>query len=79
MEHIVQAVDRFVFRLTIVVYAVFVGYIMVWSVTPAAHPADVGDQRDFVGHRGGALLAVGVAFVGDGEASLWARASVSSR
>jgi hypothetical protein len=37
MEHIVQAVDRFVFRLTIVVFAVFVGYIMVWSVTPALH------------------------------------------
>ena len=38
MDHVVQAaVDPFVFRLTIFVLAVFVGYFVVWSVTPALH------------------------------------------
>ena len=37
MDHIVQAVDPFVFRLSIFVLAVFVGYFVVWSVTPALH------------------------------------------
>ncbi|HYM31709.1 MAG TPA: proton-translocating transhydrogenase family protein [Candidatus Cybelea sp.] len=31
------AVDPFVFRLSIFVLAVFVGYYVVWSVTPALH------------------------------------------
>jgi NAD(P) transhydrogenase subunit alpha len=43
------------------VLAVFVGYYVVWSVTPgAAHAADVGDQRDLLGDRRRRLLAVGV-------------------
>ncbi len=33
MDHIAQAVDPFVFRLSIFVLAVFVGYFVVWSVT----------------------------------------------
>jgi NAD(P) transhydrogenase subunit alpha len=33
----VEAVDPFVFRLAIFVLAVFVGYYVVWSVTPALH------------------------------------------
>src|ERR1700690_1832320 len=37
MEHLAQAVDPFVFRLSIFVLAVFVGYFVVWSVTPAPH------------------------------------------
>ena len=37
MEHVAQAVDPFVFRLSIFVLAVFVGYFVVWSVTPALH------------------------------------------
>ena len=37
MEHLAQAVDPFVFRLSIFVLAVFVGYFVVWSVTPALH------------------------------------------
>ena len=32
-----EAVDPFVFRLAIFVLAVFVGYYVVWSVTPALH------------------------------------------
>ena len=37
MDHIAAAVDPFVFRLSIFVLAVFVGYYVVWSVTPALH------------------------------------------
>ena len=37
MEHIAQVVDPFVVRLSIFVLAVFVGYFVVWSVTPALH------------------------------------------
>ena len=32
-----EAIDPFVFRLSIFVLAVFVGYFVVWSVTPALH------------------------------------------
>ncbi|MEO1038587.1 MAG: NAD(P) transhydrogenase subunit alpha [Pseudomonadota bacterium] len=32
-----EAVDPFIFRLSIFVLAVFVGYYVVWSVTPALH------------------------------------------
>ena len=35
MEHV--AVDPTVFRLAIFVLAIFVGYYVVWSVTPALH------------------------------------------
>jgi len=35
MEHIATTVDPFVFRFSIFVLAVFVGYYVVWSVTPA--------------------------------------------
>ena len=35
MEHL--AIDPFIFRLAIFVLAVFVGYYVVWSVTPALH------------------------------------------
>ena len=31
------AVDPFIFRLSIFVLAIFVGYFVVWSVTPALH------------------------------------------
>ncbi len=61
MDHIAQAVDPFVFRLSIFVLAVFVGYFVVWSVTNAISSVIVV----------GALLAVGVAMVGSG--GVWAR------
>jgi NAD(P) transhydrogenase subunit alpha len=32
-----EAVDPFVFRLSIFVMAILVGYYVVWSVTPALH------------------------------------------
>lgn len=34
---IATVVDPFVFRLTIFVLSIFVGYYVVWSVTPALH------------------------------------------
>ena len=37
MDHVAQAIDPFVFRFSIFVMAVFVGYYVVWSVTPALH------------------------------------------
>ena len=33
----ISAIDPLIFRLTIFVLAVFVGYFVVWSVTPALH------------------------------------------
>ena len=36
MEHMVE-IDPFVFRLSIFILAIFVGYFVVWSVTPALH------------------------------------------
>ena len=43
----------FISILSIFVLACFVGYYVVWSVTPGtAHAADGGDQRDLLGHRG---------------------------
>ncbi len=35
--HAVTGVDPFIFRLAIFVLAIFVGYYVVWSVTPALH------------------------------------------
>ena len=35
--HLVTGVDPFVFHLAIFVLAIFVGYYVVWSVTPALH------------------------------------------
>ena len=37
MERFMEAIDPFVFRLSIFVLAIFVGYYVVWSVTPALH------------------------------------------
>jgi len=69
MDHIAQTVDPFVFRLSIFVLAVFVGYFVVWSVTPALHTPlmSVTNAISSVIVVG----AVGVAMVGSGGA--WAR------
>src|SRR5262245_65767991 len=37
MDHLTTAVDPFMFRFSIFVLACFVGYYVVWSVTPALH------------------------------------------
>ena len=62
MEHVAQAVDPFVFRLSIFVLAVFVGYYVVWSVTPALHTPLMSVTNAISSVIVvGALLAVGVA------------------
>jgi NAD(P) transhydrogenase subunit alpha len=67
-----EAVDPFVFRLSVFVLAVFVGYYVVWSVTPALHTPLMSVTNAISSVIVvGALLAVGVALVGEG--TLWAR------
>ena len=59
-----DAVDPFVFRLSIFVLAVFVGYYVVWSVTPALHTPLMSVTNAISSVIVvGALLAVGVALV----------------
>src|SRR5271170_1462096 len=75
MEHIAQAVDPFVFRLSIFVLAVFVGYFVVWSVTPALHTPLMSVTNAISSVIVvGALLAVGVALVANDAGPIWARA-----
>ena len=72
MDHIAQAVDPFVFRLSIFVLAVFVGYFVVWSVTPALHTPLMSVTNAISSVIVvGALLAVGVA--------PWSRAAAAGR
>ena len=60
------AVDPFVFRFSIFVLAVFVGYYVVWSVTPALHTPLMSVTNAISSVIVvGALLAVGVALVGE--------------
>ena len=63
------------FRLSIFVLAVFVGYYVVWSVTPALHTPLMSVTNAISSVIVvGALLAVGVALVADDNGPLWARA-----
>jgi NAD(P) transhydrogenase subunit alpha len=68
------AVDPFVFQLAIFVLAVFVGYFVVWSVTPALHTPLMSVTNAISSVIVvGALLAVGVALTGNDSGPLWAR------
>jgi NAD(P) transhydrogenase subunit alpha len=68
------AVDPFMFRLSIFVLAVFVGYFVVWSVTPALHTPLMSVTNAISSVIVvGALLAVGVDLVGDDSGPIWAR------
>jgi H+-translocating NAD(P) transhydrogenase subunit alpha len=68
------AIDPFVFRFSIFVLAVFVGYYVVWSVTPALHTPLMSVTNAISSVIVvGALLAVGVTLVGSGG-SIVARA-----
>jgi H+-translocating NAD(P) transhydrogenase subunit alpha len=69
------ALDPFVFRLAIFVLAVFVGYYVVWSVTPALHTPLMSVTNAISSVIVvGALLAVGVDSLGvNGDGPLWAR------
>jgi NAD(P) transhydrogenase subunit alpha len=60
------AIDPFVFRLSIFVLAIFVGYYVVWSVTPALHTPLMSVTNAISSVIiVGALLAVGVEVVGE--------------
>ena len=68
MDHVAQVVDPFVFRLSIFVLAVFVGYFVVWSVTPALHTPLMSVTNAISSVIVvGALLAVGVGLVSSGS------------
>ena len=67
-----DVVDPFVFRLSIFVLAVFVGYYVVWAVTPALHTPLMSVTNAISSVIVvGALLAVGVPMISSGSG--WAR------
>ncbi|HEX2215557.1 MAG TPA: proton-translocating transhydrogenase family protein [Xanthobacteraceae bacterium] len=67
------AIDPFIFRLSIFVLAVFVGYYVVWSVTPALHTPLMSVTNAISSVIVvGALLAVGVDLATEPGAG-WAR------
>ena len=75
LRAIPDTVDPFVFRLSIFVLAVFVGYYVVWSVTPALHTPLMSVTNAISSVIVvGALLAVGVALVANDSGPIWARA-----
>ena len=73
------AIDPFVFRLAIFILAIFVGYYVVWSVTPALHTPLMSVTNAISSVIVvGALLAVGVGAAeavadGGGDGHGWAR------
>lgn len=61
-------IDPFIFRLAIFVLAIFVGYFVVWSVTPALHTPLMSVTNAISSVIVvGALLAVGVQLAADGN------------
>ena len=74
MDHLATAVDPFMFRLSIFVLAVFVGYFVVWSVTPALHTPLMSVTNAISSVIVvGALLAVGVTLATDDSGPIWSR------
>ena len=72
---VADEVNPFVFRLSIFALAVFVGYYVVWSVTPALHTPLMSVTNAISSVIVvGALLAVGVTLVADDTGPIWARA-----
>jgi NAD(P) transhydrogenase subunit alpha len=68
-------VSPFVFEFSIFVLAVFVGYFVVWSVTPALHTPLMSVTNAISSVIVvGALLAVGVALAANDHGPMWARA-----
>ena len=64
-------VDPFVFRISIFVLAIFVGYYVVWSVTPALHTPLMSVTNAISSVIVvGALLAVSAPLEGEGGAGL---------
>ena len=74
MHAVPDAVDPFVFRLSIFVLAVFVGYYVVWSVTPALHTPLMSVTNAISSVIVvGALLAVSVELARNDSGPIWAR------
>ena len=68
-------VDPFVYRFMVFVIAIFVGYFVVWSVTPALHTPLMSVTNAISSVIVvGALLAVGVTLVGSDGGPIVARA-----
>ena len=67
-EGVGGAVDPFVYRLAVFVLAIFVGYYVVWSVTPALHTPLMSVTNAISSVIVvGALLAVGVSLIDSGS------------
>ena len=67
-------IDPFVFRLSLFVLAVFVGYYVVWSVTPALHTPLMSVTNAISSVIVvGALLAVSVELLRNDSGPVWAR------
>ncbi len=67
-EGIAGAVDPFVYQLMVFVIAIFVGYFVVWSVTPALHTPLMSVTNAISSVIVvGALLAVGVSLAASGS------------
>jgi NAD(P) transhydrogenase subunit alpha len=67
-------IDPFVFRFSIFVLAVFVGYYVVWSVTPALHTPLMSVTNAISSVIVvGALLAVSVELARNDSGPIWAR------
>src|SRR5690554_3353792 len=67
--HFVTGIDPFIFRFAIFVLAIFVGYYVVWSVTPALHTPLMSVTNAISSVIVvGALLAVGVSLIVSGAA-----------
>ena len=74
METAATVIDPFVFRLSIFVLAVFVGYYVVWSVTPALHTPLMSETNAISSVIVvGALLAVSVELLRNDSGPIWAR------
>ena len=68
------AIDPFVFRFSIFILAVFVGYYVVWSVTPALHTPLMSVTNAISSVIVvGALLAVSVELARNDSGPIWAR------
>ena len=66
--HAANAIDPFVFQFSVFVMAIFVGYYVVWSVTPALHTPLMSVTNAISSVIVvGALLSVGVAAIDGGS------------
>ena len=67
------AIDPTIYRVAIFVLAIFVGYYVVWSVTPALHTPLMSVTNAISSVIVvGALLATGVSFM-EAEGAIWAK------